>query len=207
MPESGSDVSALERRDPEAAQPESMRDLGRLGRGASGIGDAHVGDQPRAVLDAERQDRAQPPLEERIVAGLGIGHAIAMAERESALADALEDDRIEPPPGDQIDRRLETIGREPGAGAEAEGHGRSPRNAAMISSGSGSSKSSAIQILPLSTSGWRGSRRGSEDSRRATGLPALAMMISSPVATSSTKRVRSSAATLISTVRTTTSGA
>ena len=72
------------------------------------------------MLDAERQDPAQAPLQQRVVAGLRIRHAIAMAKRQRALADALEHDRIEPAVGDQIHRRIEPIGREPGAGAETE---------------------------------------------------------------------------------------
>ena len=43
-----------------------------------------------------------------------------MAESERALADALEYDRIELSPGDQIHRRIEAIGRKPGAGVEAK---------------------------------------------------------------------------------------
>ena len=72
------------------------------------------------MLDAQRQDSAQAPLEERIIAGLGIGHPVAMAEREGALADALEHDRIEPALRDEFDRRIEAIGGEPGAGAETD---------------------------------------------------------------------------------------
>jgi hypothetical protein len=43
-----------------------------------------------------------------------------VAERQRALADALEHARIEPTARDQIDRGIEPIGRETGAGAEAE---------------------------------------------------------------------------------------
>ena len=72
------------------------------------------------MRDAERQDGAQAPLEQRVVAGLRVGHAIAMAKGQRALADALEHDRIELALGDQVHRRIEPVGREPGAGAEAE---------------------------------------------------------------------------------------
>jgi hypothetical protein len=72
------------------------------------------------VLDAQWHNPAQAPLQQRIVAGVGIGHAVAMAESKRALADALEHDRIELSPGDQIHRRIEAISRESHAGAEAE---------------------------------------------------------------------------------------
>jgi hypothetical protein len=72
------------------------------------------------VLDAQWHNPAQAPLQQRIVAGVGIGHAVAMAESKRALADALEYDRIELSPGDQIHRRIEAIGRESRAGAEAK---------------------------------------------------------------------------------------
>jgi hypothetical protein len=116
----GAYVVALERGDLQAVQAEVARHLRGPGRGTARIGDPHVGDQPGAVRDAERQDGAQAPLEERIVAGIRVRHAIAMAERKRALADAFEHDRIELSLGDQVHRRVETIGREPGAGAEAE---------------------------------------------------------------------------------------
>src|ERR1035438_2459366 len=63
-------------------------------------------------------------------------------------------------------------------------------NGSPISGGSGASKSSLIHILPfnmpkvLRTSGF------SRGTRRATGLPALAMRISSPAATSSRRPER-----------------
>ena len=70
---------------------------------------------------AERQNGAQASLEQRIVARLRVGHAIAVAEGERTLADALEHDDIELTLGDQLDRRVEPVSREPGAGAETDG--------------------------------------------------------------------------------------
>jgi hypothetical protein len=43
-----------------------------------------------------------------------------VAEGQRALADALEHDHFEPAFLDQLDRRLEPVGREPGTGADAE---------------------------------------------------------------------------------------
>ena len=74
-----------------------------------------------------RQHGAHAPRQQRVVAGRRVGHAVTMAERHRAFADALEHDRVEPPLRDQIQRRIQPIGREPGAGAEAKlltrGHG------------------------------------------------------------------------------------
>jgi hypothetical protein len=75
---------------------------------------------------AQRQDPAQAPFQQRVIAGLRVRQAIAMTERQRALANALEHDGIEPPLGHQIHGRVKPVGREAGAGAEAYGHGRSP---------------------------------------------------------------------------------
>ena len=92
----------------------SARHLGGLGRGAARVGDPHVGDQARAARRAQRQDLAQAPFQQRVVAGLQVGHAIAMAECQRALADALEHDGIEPALGHQVHGRIEPVGREAG---------------------------------------------------------------------------------------------
>ena len=94
-----------------------------------------VGREVVGVLGCQPDVTREAALQERVEAGIA-GHAIAMAEGKRALADALEDDRIEAAPGHQIDRRIEPIGREPGAGAEPD-HGRRSRNLAMICSGKG----------------------------------------------------------------------
>jgi hypothetical protein len=72
------------------------------------------------VRRAQRQDLAQAPFQQRVVAGLRLRHAIAMAEGQGALADALEHDRIEPALGHQVHGRIEPVGREAGPRGEAE---------------------------------------------------------------------------------------
>src|SRR5260221_2365233 len=66
----------------------------------------------------------------------------------------------------------------------------SPSKARWISSGKGASKSSAIQIFPFNAPKMTGDFLLASATSRARGLPALAMMISSPAAARSTSRER-----------------
>src|SRR5207244_11894322 len=65
-----------------------------------------------------------------------------------------------------------------------------PSNASSVSGGSGASKSAAILILPFRKPGLRTRLAGAIGTSFATGFPALAMTISAPSATRSTRRDR-----------------
>ena len=90
-----------------------------LGRGAR-IGRAHVGDHHGAGFAAGGQQRAHAPLEQRIIAALGIGHAVAVGEGDRALAQTFQHDGVELAALDQIDGGVEPVGGEARAGADAE---------------------------------------------------------------------------------------
>jgi hypothetical protein len=109
-PDQCADVVTLDGRDPEIAQPEVPCHLRRPGRGGEWIGDPHVGDQTRALRGTQRQDRTQAPFQQRVVAGLRVHHAVALAERERTLTDTLKHDGIESPLRHQIHRRVEAVG-------------------------------------------------------------------------------------------------
>src|SRR5206468_52736 len=89
-----------------------------------------------------------------------------------------------------LDAELRIFGEPPeeGMAVQEELHSLSPRNAAMIPSGRGSSKSGAIRIRPLSRPGLRGS--AAIRTSFAMGRPLFAMMISSPCAARSRRRER-----------------
>ena len=72
------------------------------------------------ALAAGRQQRAHAALEMRVVAARGIGHAVAVGEGDGALAEAFEHDDVELAALDQIDGRLQPVGGEARAGADAE---------------------------------------------------------------------------------------
>ena len=59
-------------------------------------------------------------LEMRIIAARRIGHAVAVAEGDGALAQAFQHHGVELAALDQIDRRLEPVGGKARAGADAE---------------------------------------------------------------------------------------
>ena len=107
--------ATLRPREPELAR-DSERAFGRSAR----IGRAHIADHGRAGLAAGGQQRPHTALEQGVVAARGIGHAVAMAERHRALAQAFQHERVELAALDQIDRRIEPVGGETSAGAEAK---------------------------------------------------------------------------------------
>ena len=114
------DVVAFDAGDLQALEPELARDRERaLGRGAR-IGRAHIGDHRGAGLAAGGQQRAHAPLQQRIVAARGIGHAVAVGEGDRALAQAFQHDGVELAALDQIDGGVEPVGGEARAGADAE---------------------------------------------------------------------------------------
>src|SRR5436190_12016636 len=65
-----------------------------------------------------------------------------------------------------------------------------PSNASSVSGGSGASKSAAILTLPFRKPGLRTRLGGAMGTSFATGFPALAITISAPSATRSTRRDR-----------------
>ena len=95
---------------------EDKRAFGRRTR----IGRTHIGNHDGAGFAASGQQRPHAPVEQRIVTARGIGHAVAMAERHRALAQAFQHDGVEFAAADQIDGRLQPVGGKTRSRADAE---------------------------------------------------------------------------------------
>ena len=111
-----------------AGQPERSRDLGGLARRGFRVGRAHIGDDLDALGGAERQHRAHPLFEQRIVAALGILHPRLLRQRHGALAQAFEHQIIDLALFGEFDRGLDAVARIAGAGSDPDGpHHFSPK--------------------------------------------------------------------------------
>ena len=91
--------------------PSDARDLGGLLRGGLRIGRAHIGDDLDALGGAERQHRAHPLFQQRIVAALGIFHPRLLRQRHRALAQAFEHEIIDLALLGELDRGLDAVAR------------------------------------------------------------------------------------------------
>ncbi len=91
--------------------PERSGDLGGLAGCGERIGRAHIGDDLDALGGADRQHRAHPLLEQRIVTAFRIFHARLLGERDRALAEALEHQILDVALFGEFDRGLDAIAR------------------------------------------------------------------------------------------------
>ncbi len=116
-------VRHLVARDPgdaQAVQPQLVRDAPcELGRGAW-VGDAHVGEDAGAAGPAGGQHGPQPMGEEAVVAERWILQPVAVAEGHRALAQALEDEPVELAAPGEVHGRVQPVGGETGATADAQ---------------------------------------------------------------------------------------
>ena len=114
------DVVAFDAGDLEALEAEFARDRQRPFGRRAWVCRAHIGDHDGAGLAAGRQQRAHAPLKMRVIAALGVGHAVAVGEGDGALAETFQHDGIERAALDQIDGGLQPVGGEARAGADAK---------------------------------------------------------------------------------------
>ena len=102
-------------------QPERFRDLGGLARRGFRIGRAHIGDDLDAFGGAERQHRAHPLFQQRIVAAFRILHPRLLRQRHRALAETFEHQILDIAFFGEFDRGLDAIARIAGAGSYSNG--------------------------------------------------------------------------------------
>ena len=102
-------------------QAQRLRDLGGLARGGDRIGRAHIGDDLDAFGGAERQHRAHPLLQQRIVTAVGIFHPRLLRQRHRALAEAFEHQILQVAFFGELNRRLDAIAGIAGAGPYSNG--------------------------------------------------------------------------------------
>ena len=121
-------VVADDGRDLQRRQSERFGDLGGLARGGFRIGRAHIGDDLDALGGADRQHRAHPLLQQRIVAALGIFHPRLLRQRHGALAQAFEHQILDVAFFGEFERGLDAIARIARAGSDPDGsHHFSPK--------------------------------------------------------------------------------
>ncbi len=114
-------VVADHRGDLQRRQAERFRDLGGPAGGGDRIGRAHIGDDLDALGGADRQHRAHPLLEQRIVAAFGILHPRLLRQRDGALAETLEHQILDVALFGEFDRGLDAIAGIAGAGSYSNG--------------------------------------------------------------------------------------
>ena len=102
-------------------KPERLRDLGGPARGGDRIGRAHIGDDLDALGGANRQHRAHPLFQQRIVTAFGIFHARLLRQRHRALAQAFEHQILQVAFFGELNRRLDAIAGIAGAGPYSNG--------------------------------------------------------------------------------------
>ena len=118
------DVVALHTGDFQPVQAEFAGDVDHQQCGGARIGDAHVGHDLGSVGMAMRENAAHAGTELRVIASIGVEHAVAVAERHRTLANAFEHEVIERPTLREVHGRSQPIGGEAGAAAKADGvHG------------------------------------------------------------------------------------
>ena len=106
--------------DLDPAEAQRAGDLLDLLGGGERVGSTHVGDDPDALGAAGGQDRLHPLDEQGIVALRGIFQLRLLGERDGALGQAFEDQVIELALLGQLDRRLDPIAGEAGAGPDPD---------------------------------------------------------------------------------------
>ena len=84
------------------------------------IGRAHIGDDLDAFCGADRQHRAHPLFQQRIVAAIGILHPRLLRQRDGALAEALEHQIIDAALFGEFDRGLDAVAGIAGAGSYSD---------------------------------------------------------------------------------------
>ena len=107
--------------DLQRGQPERLRDVGGLARRRFRVGGAHVGDDLDAFGGAERQHRAHPLFEQRVIAAVRIFHPRLLCQRHRAFAEALEHEVLDVALFGEFDRGLDAIARIAGPGAYSNG--------------------------------------------------------------------------------------
>ena len=107
--------------DLQRGQPERLRDIGGLARRGFRIGRAHIGDDLDAFGGAERQHRAHPLFEQRIIAAVRILHPRLLRQRHRAFAEAFEHEILDIALFGEFDRGLDAIARIAGTGAYSNG--------------------------------------------------------------------------------------
>ena len=90
------------------------------------IGRAHIGDDLDAFCGADRQHRAHPLFQQRIVTAIGILHPRLLRQRYGALAEALEYQIIDAALFGEFDRGLDAVAGITGAGSSDAAQGASP---------------------------------------------------------------------------------
>ena len=119
--QASSTSSPIDGGDLQRRQPERFGDLGGLARGGDRIGRTHIGDDLDALGGADRQHRAHPLFEQRIVAAVRVFHPRLLRQRDGALAEALEHQIIDVALFGELDRGLDAIARIAGAGSDPDG--------------------------------------------------------------------------------------
>ena len=107
--------------DLQRGKPERLRDLGGPARGSDRIGRAHIGDDLDALAGANRQHRAHPLIQQRIVTAIGILHARLLRQRHRALAQTFEYQILQVAFFGELNRRLDAIAGIAGAGPYSNG--------------------------------------------------------------------------------------
>ena len=122
------DVVADDSRDLQRRQPHRPGNGSGLARGGERIGRPHIGDDLDAFGGTDRQHRAHPLLEQRIVAQFRILQARLLRQRHRALAQTLEHQILNVALFGEFDRRLDAIARIARARPDADGsHYFSPK--------------------------------------------------------------------------------
>ena len=88
---------------------------------ATRIGRAHIGDDLDALGGADRQHRAHPFFQQRIVAAFGIFHPRLLRQRHGALAEAFEHQILDVALFGEFDRGLDAIARIARARSDPDG--------------------------------------------------------------------------------------
>ena len=79
-----------------------------------------VRDDADASLAGSRQHRGHPVAEQRIEARGRIAPPLELAQRDRPLGEALEHQEVEVTPFDEVDRRVDPVVGEAGAGADSD---------------------------------------------------------------------------------------
>ena len=82
---------------------------------------AHVADHPHALAHAGRQHGAHTRLQHRVIAVLGVAGAAQLRQRDGALGQALEHQRVQPTPLGQGLRGVDPVAGIAGTSADAKG--------------------------------------------------------------------------------------
>ena len=102
-------------------QSERLRDIGGLARRGFRIGGAHIGDDLDAFGGAEREHRAHPLLEQRVIAAFRILHPGLLRQRHRPFAETFEHEILDIALFGEFDRGLDAIARIAGTGAYSNG--------------------------------------------------------------------------------------